>query len=131
MTNKNAFDLDHPALSEARKAQEIVFEAIDKTARQNLDATQKLLELNKKRYAETQDMSSPSDYLARQSAATKDYAEQVNAHLESLAAIGNESREQLTEIGQEFARNMDFSGMFPFAPQAATKTKTKPASKSS
>jgi phage-related minor tail protein len=123
MTTQTAFD-------EIRKAQEIIMDAIDKSARANLAATEKMLELNKQRFASLNDVDSPADYMAKQSTAFKEYADELNQQFETLAAIGNESREQLTELGQEFARNMDFSSFFNFAqPEPKSKAK-KTASKS-
>ena len=123
MTTQTAFD-------EIRKAQEIIMDAIDKSARANLAATEKMLELNKQRFTTLNDVDSPADYRAKQSTAFKEYADELNQQFETLAAIGNESREQLTELGQEFARNMDFSSFFNFAqPEPKSKAK-KTASKS-
>ncbi|NCO19760.1 MAG: hypothetical protein GW900_06890, partial [Gammaproteobacteria bacterium] len=79
-------------------------------------------------FARLQDVSSPADFIARQSSAFKEYAEQVNQQFEELAAIGNESREKLTGLSQNFAKSMDFSKLFDFAPTAA-KPKAKPAAK--
>jgi hypothetical protein len=117
MTTQTAFD-------EIRKAQEIIMDAIDKSARANLAATEKMLELNRQRFAGLNDVDSPADYMAKQSTAFKEYADELNQQFETLAAIGNESREQLTELSQEFARNMDFASFFNFAqPEAKSKAK--------
>ena len=130
MSNKTAFTTDHPAFAELKKAQEIIFEAVDQTARKNLEATEKLLEINKQRFANVQDFSNPGDYVAKQSAAFKEYAEQVSAHLEALASIGASSREKLSEVGTDFGKAFDFSDFFPFADAGKTKT-TKSSAKSS
>ncbi|MDT8448701.1 MAG: phasin family protein [Wenzhouxiangellaceae bacterium] len=108
MTNKTAFD-------EIRKAQEIILDAIDRTARTNLASAEKLLELNRKRFSGAEDFSNPADLVSRQAGAFKKYAEELNHQFEELATIGNESREQLTELGQEFAKNLDFTSFFNFA----------------
>jgi len=121
MSTQNTFE-------EVKKAQEIIAEAIDKSARTNLASVEKLLELNKQNFGQLQDVSSPADFFSRQSTAFKEYAEQVNKQFEELAAIGNESREQLTELGQEFAKNLDFSSFFNFAQPTQPKAK-KPAAK--
>lgn len=114
------------AFAEMKKAQDIIMEAIDKSARTNLDAVQKLLEINKEGMSGLTEVQNPSDLIARQSAAFKDYAEHMTAHMEALAAIGAESREQLTELGQEFAKTMDFSSLFGMAePAAKPKSKAK------
>ncbi|NDY94167.1 phasin family protein [Wenzhouxiangella limi] len=117
------------AFTEMKKAQDILMEAIDKSARTNLESVQKLLELNKERMTGLSDVSNPSDLIARQSAAFKEYAEHLSAHMEALTAIGTESREQLTELGQEFAKTMDFSTMFGLA-EAPSKPKAKTSAKS-
>lgn len=130
MSNKNSFGIDHPALAELQKAQSIFVDAIDKTARKNLESTEQLLELNKKRFSATQDFSNPTDFMAQQTAVFKDYADHLKSHMEALASIGSESRDQLSEVSSEFARAMDFSSLFPFAENTG-KTKAKPASKNS
>ena len=117
------------AFTEMKKAQDILMEAIDKSARTNLESIEKLLELNKDRMSGLSDVSNPSDLIARQSAAFKEYAEHLTAHMEALAAIGTESREQLTELGQEFAKSMDFSSMFGMG-ETTSKPKAKASSKS-
>ncbi len=117
------------AFTEMKKAQDILMEAIDKSARTNLESIEKLLELNKDRLSGLSDVSNPSDLIARQSAAFKEYAEHLSAHMEALAAIGTESREQLTELGQEFAKSMDFSSMFGMG-ETASKPKPKAGAKS-
>lgn len=123
MTTQTAFD-------DIRKAQEIMMDAIEKSTRANLATAEKMLELNKQRFEELKDVNSPADYVAGQSTAFKEYADQINQQFETLAAIGNESREQLTELGQDFARNMDFTSFFDFAqPQPKSKAR-KTTSKS-
>jgi len=117
------------AFTEMKKAQDILMEAIDKSARTNLESIEKLLELNKDRMSGLTDVSNPSDLIARQSAAFKEYAEHLTAHMEALAAIGTESREQLTELGQEFAKSMDFSSMFGMG-ETTSKPKAKTSTKS-
>ena len=117
------------AFTEMKKAQDILMEAIDKSARTNLESIEKLLELNKDRLSGLSDVSNPSDLVARQSAAFKEYAEHLSAHMEALAAIGTESREQLTELGQEFAKSMDFSSLFGMG-ETASKPKSKASTKS-
>ncbi len=117
------------AFTEMKKAQDILMEAIDKSARTNLESIEKLLELNKDRMSGLSDVSNPSDLIARQSAAFKEYAEHLSAHMEALAAIGTESREQLTELGQEFAKSMDFSSLFGVA-ETTAKPKGKASAKS-
>ncbi|MEE4639629.1 MAG: phasin family protein [Wenzhouxiangella sp.] len=117
------------AFTEMKKAQDILMEAIDKSARTNLESVQKLLELNKEGFSGLSEVSNPSDLIARQSAAFKDYAEHLTAHMEALAAIGTESREQLTELGQEFAKTMDLSSLFGMG-ETTTKTKAKSTAKS-
>jgi len=119
------------ALEELKKAQAILMETIDKSARTHLDAVEKLLEFNKQRFSNMSDAKDPADYIARQSAAFKDYAEQCTAHFEALTAIGNESREQLTELSQEFAKSLDFSSFFPFAPTGGARPKGKTGTRSS
>ena len=114
------------AFTEMKKAQDILMEAIDKSARTNLESIEKLLELNKDRMSSFSDVSNPSDLIARQSAVFKEYAEHLTAHMEALAAIGTESREQLTELGQEFAKGLDFSSLFSFG-EVAAKPKAKTA----
>ncbi|MGK7294220.1 MAG: phasin family protein [Candidatus Wenzhouxiangella sp. M2_3B_020] len=122
MTSKN-----QTAFDEIRKAQEIMMDAFDKTARANLATAEKMLELNKQSFATVDDYSSPADLVARQSSAFKEYADEINQQFETLASIGNESREQLTELGQEFARNVDVGSFFNFAQPGA---KSKPKAKS-
>lgn len=117
------------AFTEMKKAQDILMEAIDKSARTNLESVQKLLELNKEGLSSLSDVSNPSDLIARQSATFKEYAEHLSAHMEALAAIGTESREQLTELGQEFAKTMDFSSLFGVG-EAPSKPKAKSTAKS-
>ncbi len=114
------------ALEDVKKAQNIMMETIDKSARANLDAVQKLLELNKQRFSSASDVTNPSDFVASQSSAIKDYAEAMSAHFENLTAIGTESREQLTELSQDFAKGVDLSSLFPFA-----ETTAKPKGKAS
>ncbi len=124
MSNQTAF-------AEMKKAQEILAEAIDKSAKTNLEAVEKLMELNKQRFSEMGDLSNPSDFVSRQSAAFKDYVDFLSGHVEALTAIGNDSREQLTELSQEFAKGLDFSSFFPFADTGSSKTKAKSTAKSS
>ena len=122
MTNQTAFE-------DISKAQEIFMDAIDKTTRANLASVEKMLELNKKRFSSFEDVSNPADFMARQSNAFKEYAEEMNQQFETLTEIGNESREKLTELSQDFAKNLDFSSFFT-APQAATKSQAKTTGKS-
>lgn len=115
------------AFAEMKKAQDILLEAIDKAAKTNLESVEKLMALNKQGLSSFTDVSNPSDLIARQSAAFKAYAEHLSAHMEALTTIGNESREQLMELGQEFAKGVDISSLFGVA--EATKAKPKPAAK--
>jgi len=117
------------AFEEVKKAQEIIMGAIDKSTRANLASIEKLMELNKQSFSGGQDLSNPADFVARQSTTFKEYADQLNQQFETLTSIGNESREQLTELSQEFAKNLDFSSFFQF-PQPESKAKAKPAAKS-
>lgn len=118
MTNQTKFE-------EVRKAQEIMADAFEKTTRTQLASVEKLLDLNRKRLADSGDFSNPAEYFSRQANAFKEYAEQVNQQFEELATIGNDSREQLMELGQDFARNMDVSSLFSFnQPTARGKAKT-------
>lgn len=118
------------ALEELKKAQTILMDAVDKSARTHLDAVDKLLEFNKQRFSNLSEASNPGEYVARQSAAFREYAEQCTAHVEALSTIGNESREQLTELSQDLARNLDFSSFFPFGETGTEKSKGKSGSKS-
>ncbi|MFU8877579.1 MAG: phasin family protein [Wenzhouxiangellaceae bacterium] len=122
MTRQTTFE-------EVRKAQEILADTFEKTTRTQLASVEKLLELNRKSLAEAGDFSNPAEFFSRQASAFKEYAEQVNKQFEELAGIGNESREQLTELSQEFARNLDFSSLFNFesAPARGKKTTAKAA----
>lgn len=124
MTNQTAFE-------DINKAQEIIMDAIDKSTRANLASFEKMLEFNKQRFSNFGDVTNPADYVARQSTAFKEYAEQLNQQFETLTEIGNESREQLAELGQDYAKNLDFSSFFT-APQAqaGSKSKGKATSKS-
>ena len=117
------------ALEELKKAQNIMMEAVDKSARTNLEAVEKMLELNKQRFSNLTEATNPGDYVARQSSAFKEYAEHLSAHIEALTAIGNESREQLTELSQEFAKGLDFTSFFPFGEAATAKPKGKTGAK--
>lgn len=121
MSNATSFE-------DFKKAQQVIVDAIDKSARINLATMEKLLEMNKERFGQMGEVSSPADLFSRQSTAFKDYAEQINHHMEELAAVGTESREQLTELGQDFARNVDFSGLFNFGQEPA-KPKGRSSSK--
>lgn len=121
MNNQTTFE-------EVRKAQEILADAFEKTTRTQLASVEKLLELNRKRLADAGDLSNPAEYFSRQTSAFKEYAEQVNQQFEELAGIGNESRDQLIELSQEFARNMDFSGLFNVN-QAPARGKSKTTAK--
>ena len=133
MTTKTPFDnifgTDNPAFAELKKAQAIVFDAIDQTARKNLEAAEKLLETNRQRLADATDMSEPSEYFSRQSAAVKDYAEQVRSHIEALTEIGQKSREELSEVGSEMAKALDFSSFYPFAEVGGKAKKPAPRGK--
>ena len=122
MTNQTAF-------GDISKAQEIFMDAIDKTTRANLASAEKMMELNKKRFSSFDDVSNPADFMARQSNAFKEYAEEMNHQFETLTEIGNESREKLTELTQDFAKNLDFSSFFT-APQASSKSGAKTTGKS-
>jgi len=121
MTNQTAFE-------DIKKAQEIFMEAIDKTTRANLASVEKMMELNKKRFSGVEDLSNPADFVAKQSTAFKEYAEEMNQQFETLTEIGNESREKLAELSQDFAKNLDFSSFFS-APQNAPKSSGKTAGK--
>ena len=105
MTKQTAFE-------DITKAQQIFMDTIDKTTRANLASVEKMLELNKKRFSTFEDVSNPADFIARQSSAFKEYAEEMNQQFETLTEIGNESREKLAELGQDFAKNLDFSSFF-------------------
>ncbi|NBD94939.1 MAG: hypothetical protein GVY11_00480 [Gammaproteobacteria bacterium] len=118
------------ALDEMKKAQNILLEAVDKSTRTHLEAVEKLLEFNKQRFSNLSEANNPGEYVARQSEAFKEYAEHCTAHVKALTAIGNESREQLTELSQEFAKNLDFSSFFPFADTGTEKAKSKSGGKS-
>lgn len=122
MTKQTAFE-------DITKAQQIIMDAIDKTTRANLASVEKMMDLNKQRLSSAADLSDPSDFVAKQSTAFKAYAEQMNQQFETLAAIGNESREQLMELGQDFAKNLNFTNFFE-VPQAQGRTKAKSGAKS-
>lgn len=118
------------AFEDFTKAQNIMIEAIEKSARANLATAEKMLESNRERFAELQGATSPAEYVARQSTAFKEAADEMNQQFEALVEIGNDSREQLIELGQNFARNMDFGSLFDFAPPksgAKAKGKTQKA----
>lgn len=117
------------AFTELKKAQDILLEAIDKSAKTNLDSVQKLMELNKQGLSGLTDVSNPGDLVSRQSAAFKEYAEHLSAHMEALTTIGNESREQLMALGQDFAKGMDFSSLFGLG-ETPAKSKPRAAAKS-
>jgi hypothetical protein len=118
--------------AELKKAQDVITETIDKSARTNLETFEKLMEINKKSASNTDQAANPTDIFARQSAIFKEYAEQLGAHVEALTSIGLETREQLTEISQEFAKGLDFSAMFPMSDAAVSKSgKSATGSKSS
>jgi hypothetical protein len=104
-----------------KKAQNIWMDTIDRSARANLDTMEKMLEMNKQRFSALADGASPSDFIASQSGIFKDYAEVASAHFESLTAIGTDSRDQLTELSQEFAKGLDFSTLFPLTDGKTTK----------
>jgi hypothetical protein len=104
-----------------KKAQNIWMDTIDRSARANLDTMEKMLELNKQRFSDSADVASPTDFIAAQSGVLKDYAEVASAHFEALTSIGSESRDQLTELSQEFAKGMDLSSFFPFTESAKAK----------
>jgi len=123
MTNQTAFE-------DIKKAQQIFMEAIDKTTRANLASVEKMMELNKKRFSSLDDVGNPADFVASQSSAFKEYAEEMNQQFETLTEIGNESREKLAELSQDFAKNLDLSSFFT-APQASSKPRARTAGKSS
>ncbi|MEN1729234.1 MAG: phasin family protein [Pseudomonadota bacterium] len=106
--------MSNKIFEDVKKAQNIWMDTIDKSVRANLDTVEKMLEMNKQRFSATADVASPSDFIASQSGVFKDYAEAVSTHLEALTSIGTDSRDQFTELSQEFAKGMDFSSFFPF-----------------
>lgn len=122
MTKQTAFE-------DITKAQQIIMNAIDKTTRANLAAVEKMMDLNKQRFSSLGETSDPADFVAKQSSAFKAYAEEMNQQVETLTAIGNESREQLAELGQDFAKNLDFTSLFT-VPQNTPKPKAKATGKS-
>jgi len=122
MTKQTAFE-------DITKAQQIILDAIDKTTRANLAAVEKMMDLNKQRFSSFGESSDPADLMTKQSTAFKAYAEEMNQQFETLTAIGNESREQLMELGQEFARNLKFPDFFE-APRAKGGSKAKSGAKS-
>lgn len=122
MTKQTAFE-------DITRAQQIIMDAIDKTTRANLAAVEKMMDLNKQRFSSLGETSDPADFVAKQSTVFKTYAEEMNQQFETLAAIGNESREQLAELGQDFAKNLDFTSFFTI-PQTAPKSRAKTAGKS-
>jgi len=111
-----------------KKAQNIWMDTIDRSARANLDTMEKMLEMNKQRFSASADVASPTDFVSSQSGIFKDYAEVASAHFEALTSIGSESRDQLTELSQEFTKGMDLSAFFPLGETGKTK---KPAGKKS
>jgi len=119
MTKQTAFE-------DMTKAQQIIMDAIDKTTRANLAAVEKMMDLNKQRFSSLGETSDPADFVAKQSTVFKSYAEEMNQQFETLAAIGNESREQLMELGQDFAKNLNFTSFFeaPKTKGSAAKSKT-------
>jgi hypothetical protein len=118
MTKQTAFE-------DVTKAQQIIMDAIDKTTRANLAAVEKMMDLNKQRFSSLGDASDPADFVAKQSTVFKTYAEEMNQQFETLAAIGNDSREQLMELGQDFAKNLDFTSIFdPSKTQGRSKAKS-------
>src|SRR6056297_3302190 len=122
MTKQTAFE-------DITKAQQIIMDAIDKTTRANLAAVEKMMDLNKQRFSSLGEASDPADFVTKQSTVFKAYAEEMNQQFETLTAIGNESREQLMELGQDFAKNLKFPGFFE-APQAQGGSKAKSGAKS-
>ena len=119
-----------PMFEEFRKAQEILAQTVEKTARANLASVEKMMELNRTGFAGMQEAEGPADFIARQSGVLRQYGEEFGRQFEELSAIGTESREQLLELGQAMIRNVDLSGWFDLAPTAAAgKTKSKPSSK--
>lgn len=117
------------AVEDITRAQQIVMDAIDRTTRANLAAVEKMMDLNKQRFSSLGESSDPAEFVTRQSTAFKAYADEMNQQFETLAAIGNESREQLAELGQNFAKNLDFSSFFA-APKSQPKSSNKAGSKS-
>ena len=117
-------------LEEIKKVHHILFDAIDKSARAHLDTAEKLLAMNRQRLESLGNLSNPGDFVTDQTAAVKDYAEQLSAHFQALSTIGNESREQLTELSQEFAKGFDLSMFSPFG-ESQPKTRAKSTTKNS
>ena len=121
MSNATAFE-------DFKKFQQVIVDAVDKSARINMATIEKLLEMNKESFGQIGEVTSPADLFSRQTTTMKEYAEQINHHIEELAAVGTASREQLTELGQDFARNLDFSDLFKFGQEPA-KPKGRASSK--
>lgn len=117
------------AFEDITKAQQVIMDAIDKTTRANLASFEKMMELGKQPFTSLGDLTDPTEMVARQSSAFKAYAEEVNHQFETLTAIGNESREQLMELGQDFAKNLNFTEFFE-QPKAKTGSKAKSGTKS-
>src|SRR6056297_124584 len=117
------------AFEDITKAQQIIMDAIDKTTRANLAAVEKMMDLNKQRFSSLGESSDPADFVAKQSTAFKEYAEEMNQQFETLAAIGNESREQLMALGQDFAKNLNFTSVFE-VPQTKGRSRSKSGAKS-
>lgn len=120
----------HSYFDEMKKAHDILMDAFDKSARAHLDSAEKVLAMNRQRIESLGKITSPGDFVTDQTSAVRDYAEQFSAHIQALTTIGNESREQLTELSQEFAKGVDFSMFSPFG-ETAAKPKTKASGKSS
>lgn len=120
----------HSYIDDIKKAHDILMDAFDKSARAHLDTAEKVLAMNRQRIESMSKITNPGDFVTDQTSAARDYAEQFSAHIQALTAIGNESREQLTELSQEFAKGVDFSMFTPFG-EASAKPKAKASSKSS
>lgn len=117
------------AFEEITKAQQIITDAIDKTTRANLASIEKMMDLGKQRFSSLGEVSDPADFVASQSTAFKAYADEMNQQFETLTAIGNESREQLMALGQDFAKNLNFSDFFE-VPQTKPQSRAKAGAKS-
>lgn len=103
---------------ELKKAQDVLTDTIHRSAQTNLETFEKLMEINRKSVSKADEVSNPNDFISRQSAVFKEYAEQLGSHVETLTSIGLETRDQLTEISAEFAKGLDFSAMFPISDAA-------------
>lgn len=97
------FSRDNPFLKSVEKSHRLVFEALDKTARLQLELAEDLLDMNRSRFDSLYKHESFTDVLADQQNLAAELGERAKRYAEDLQEVFGEVQAEVTEAANEFA----------------------------